>query len=217
MARRPRAPKAPSAPVVYEESPVVATVAHRLIRFFPTKFGWTSNFTLGYVMVTGSKRRDDRRFDAMAKFRKTPPLYHGLSGFDAVVEVRDWAWAGLTAEQQEALVAHELCHGSMSEKGGLRVERHDLEEFFFVVREYGAWQADIAELDRQLRLFDENGSAFRAPKAQQQTLEPEQPVEEAKWLLTDVVTKIVEKALDAPEPTPIRRRSNGQQPHAPLA
>lgn len=211
MARRPRAPKAPPVPVVYEESPEVAIVANRLIRFFPAKFGWTSNFNLGYVMVTGSKRRDDRRFDAMAKFRKTPPLYHGLSGFDAVIEVRDWAWAGLNAEQQEALVAHELCHGSMSEKGSLRVERHDLEEFLFVARQYGAWQADIAEFDRQLQLFDQDGTAFRAPKeAQQATLEPEPD---------PAVDRAVAEASRRGEPVPLssRRRSAGEPATARLS
>lgn len=205
MARRPRAPKAPPVPVVYEEHDGVAEVAHRLIRLFPAKFGWTVNFRLGYVMVTGSKRRDDRRFDAMAKFRKTPPLYHGLSGFDAVVEVHAWAWSPLSAEQQEALIAHQLCHGSMSEKGTLRVERHDLEEFRFVVREYGAWQPDIAEFDHQLRMFDERGATIRTPKAEQQTLEPDdgRPAPEA-------VDRAATVAANRGEPVPIAsRRHNG--------
>jgi hypothetical protein len=215
MARRARAPKAPPVLVVYEESPAIAEVAHRLIRLFATKFAWTANFKLGYVLVTGSKRRDDRRFDAMAKFRKTPPLYHGLSGFDAVIEVHAWAWGPLTAEQQEALVAHELCHGSMSEKGTLRVERHDLEEFVFVVREYGAWQPDIAEFDHQLRMFDERGATIRTPRAEQQTLSP---VGEATKMLGEIVEKVVTDALDAPEPTPIsRKRNGGQQPPVPLS
>lgn len=193
-------PKPPPAPVVYEESDAIAEVASRLIRLFVTKFGWTTSFKVGYVMVKGSKPKSDRRFDAMAKFKKVPPLYHGLAGFDAVVEVQEWAWDSLDPTQQEALVAHELCHGSMSEKGVLRVERHDLEEFRFVVRNYGAWAQDIAAFDEQLALFDEKGGTFKAPAAEQQKLEPTS---------SDVQAAIDEAAAKG-EPVPVpRRRPNG--------
>lgn len=165
--RRLHAPKDPPKPVVYEESGVVAEVAHRLIRLFPAAFGWTANFRIGYVMVSGARRKADREFDHMAKFRKVPPLYHGLTDFDAVVEVKDVYWHELNAEQQEALVAHELCHGAMSDKGALRVVPHDLTEFRFVVRHWGAWQPDIDAFHEQLELFDATGAPARAVQGDQ--------------------------------------------------
>ena len=54
---------------------------------------------------------------------KVPPLWHGLTGYDAIIRVEDWAWARLDASGQEALVAHELCHGSMSDTR--RATRHE--------------------------------------------------------------------------------------------
>lgn len=170
-AYRPKKAKEPKVPVTYEVSAVVAEVAHRLIRLYPMKFGWTTNFKLGFLMVHGSKPKPDPTFDFMAKFRKVPPLYHGLTGFDAVVEVQAWAWRDLDANQQEALVAHELCHGEMTEKGTLRVVKHDLEEFRFVVRQWGAWKSDIRAFEEQLKLFDESGAPARATEGVQEPIE----------------------------------------------
>jgi hypothetical protein len=170
MARRrtTREPK-PKVELVYEPSDAVAAVAERLIRLFPAKFGWTTNFRLGYLIIRGSKPKEGDR-DVAGRFRKVPPVYHGLTGLDAVVEIHAWAWDRLAAEEQEALVGHELCHGSMSERGSLRVEKHDLTEFHWVVGQYGAWSPDIARFQEQLALFERNGPGYRAPKVEQQKL-----------------------------------------------
>ncbi len=209
--RRPREPKV-KVELVYEESGAVAEVAHRLIRLFPVQFGWTNSFSLGYLIVRGSKAKAGDR-DVAGKFRKVPPVYHGLTGFDAVVEIHAWAWDALAAEEQEALVAHELCHGSMSERGTLRVEKHDLTEFHFVVGQYGAWAPDIARFREQLTLFETRGPAFRTPSVAQRTLDDVDPKPKGE-VNADELRGEVERAS---EPTPIRRaKRNGQQPPAPL-
>lgn len=207
-----RTVKEPKAPVVYEESSEIKSVAERLIRLYPVQFGWVANFKIGFVIVRGLKLNLDKR-EPWGKFKKVPPLYRGLTGLDAVVELVADGWNRLAAEQQEALVAHELCHGSMSERGALRVEKHDLEEFRFVVAQWGAWDDGIRRFGEQLDLFTSRGPIIRTPSAQQTTLTP---VGEATRMLTDIVEKVVTDALDAP--TPIRRRTNGgQQPPARLS
>jgi hypothetical protein len=197
MPRRPRKVKEPAAPVVYSESADISEIAHRLIRLYPMRFGWTTNFQLGYVMVQGARPKPDAERDYMGKFRKVPPLYHGLVGFDAVIEIKEIYWRELDAVEREALVAHELCHGEMSDRGALRVVKHDLTEFHWVVRQYGAWQPDIRTFDEQLGLFDSSGQPTRATLGEQQKLTP---VEEAVGKLTDIVVPIVEAALDGQEP-----------------
>jgi putative metallopeptidase len=215
MPRRSRAPKEPKVKVelVYEESDAVADVAGRLIRLFPAKFGWTTNFKLGYLLVHGSKAKTGDR-DVAGKFRKVPPVYHGLTGLDAVVEIHAWAWNALNAEQQEALVAHELCHGSMSERGALRVEKHDLTEFHFVVGQYGAWQNDIATFAEQLSLFETRGGAFRAPALAQASLD-DVDVKPKGEINTDELRGIADRSV-VDEPTSLSsRRKNGQPPATP--
>ena len=181
----------PAVPVVYELSPEIETVLHRLVRLNPVQFGWVNNFRIGTVIVRGAKAKDEGGCVILARFVKVPQLWHGLTGYDAIIRVEDWAWARLAAEQQEALVAHELCHGSMSEKGALRVVKHDLEEFGFVVRKYGAWQESIALFDRQLSMFEPGLGT--ATEGAQISIE------------------------GAAEPTPIRRRKAEVQPPSPLA
>ncbi len=209
--RRSAAPKE-KVELVYEESGIVAEVAHRLIRLFPAKFGWTSNFQLGYLLVHGSKPKTGDR-DVAGKFRKVPPVYHGLTGLDAVVEIHAWAWNALNAEQQEALVAHELCHGSMSERGALRVEKHDLTEFHFVVRTYGAWSADIRMFDEQLALFDANGGPYRAPTAAQTSIDDATDLRPTGEVNTDELRGIADRSVvDGPTPIASRRKKGTAAP-----
>ena len=173
MARRPsfKAPKEPKVPVVYEVSADVKSVAERLVRLYPVQFGWTSNFRLGYIMVRGLKLNLDKK-EPWGKFKKVPPLYRGLTDLDAVIEIVADGWDRLDAHQQEALIAHELCHGSMSERGALRVEKHDLEEFRFVVAQWGAWDEGIKRFGEQLDLFTQRGPALSpGPKGVQEPLE----------------------------------------------
>lgn len=198
MARRARLPKEPKAPIVYEESSEIRSVAERLIRLYPVQFGWVANFKLGYVIVRGLKLNLDKR-EPWGKFKKVPPLYRGLTGLDAVVELVADGWGQLNAEQQEALVAHELCHGSMSERGALRVEKHDLEEFRFVVAQWGAWDEGIRRFGEQLDLFSARGPAIKTGTSGEQTKLEQEPVENFRRPPGD-------------EPTPIRPPKGASTP-----
>ncbi len=169
---RARKPREPAAPVVYEVSPEISTVMHRLVRLNPVQFGWTGNFKLGCVIVRGSHPKEQGGCVVLARFAKVAPLWHGLTGYDAIIRVEEWAWSRLGPAEQEALVAHELCHGEMSDKGSLRVVKHDLEEFGFVVRKYGAWQQSIALFDKQLAMFEPSFGTQTAPVEGDQTVVP---------------------------------------------
>lgn len=193
-----RAPKEPKAPVVYEESTEIKAVAERLIRLFPVQFGWTTNFKLGYIVVRGLKLNLDKK-EPWGKFKKVPPLYRGLTSLDAVVEIVADGWGQLNAEQQEALIAHELCHGSMSERGALRVEKHDLEEFRFVVAQYGAWDEGIRRFGEQLDLFSQRGPAIKTGTAGEQ-----EPLSAFRQ----------DPDEDAPTPIAKGRKNGGEQPPA---
>jgi hypothetical protein len=151
---RRRIEKEPPVPVTYEVSHDVEEVMARVERLYPDQFSWAKNFHLGAVIVRGSKPKEVEGCFTLARFVKVPPLWHGLSGYDGIVRVEEWAWTRLAPSEQEALIVHELCHGSMSERGTLRTLRHDLEEFGFVVRKYGAWRDAVVIFDKQLSLFE---------------------------------------------------------------
>lgn len=69
-------------------------------------------------------------------------------------------WSGLTAEQQIALVDHELCHASVdydpeTEEPTYAIRAHDVEEFAEIIRRHGLWEPQLEEFAtamEQLRL-----------------------------------------------------------------
>jgi hypothetical protein len=217
---RARKPREPAVPVVYELSPEISTVMHRLIRLNPVQFGWTGNFKLGCVIVRGSHPKEQGGCVVLARFAKVAPLWHGLTGYDAIIRVEEWAWSRLGSSEQEALVAHELCHGEMSAKGSLRVVKHDLEEFNFVVRKYGAWQEHIALFDRQLALFQPGFGTQTAPVEGDQTVAP---FERPKGLKIANSATPAEALMKTPEQAAAdvtakrSRRRNGTAPAADIA
>jgi hypothetical protein len=217
--RKPRKVKEPPVPVVYEVSPEIGIVQSRLVRLNPIQFGWSNNFKIGAVLVRGGKPKDEGGCVILARFVKVPPLYHGLTGYDAIIRVEDWAWNRLDSTGQEALVAHELCHGSMSDKGALRVMRHDLDEFGFVVRKYGAWREAIALFDRQLAMFEpglgrtptegDQAEAFDAPtpieskrRAKSVPVDDEADVRPAGDVNTDALRGEVDRAVKPDDDQP---------------
>jgi hypothetical protein len=205
---RARKPKEPAAPVVYEVSPEISEVMHRLVRLNPVQFGWTGNFKLGCVIVSGSKPKEQGGCAVLGRFAKVPPLWHGLTGYDAIFRVEEWAWRRLGPAEQEALVAHLLCHGEMSDKGAVRVVKHDLEEFGFVVRKYGAWQQSIALFDKQLAMF-EPGLGTSAPTEGNQTTLPDDADLRPTGEVNAAALRGVAERSAAPEPTPLRPRRAG--------
>lgn len=64
---------------------------------------------------------------------------------------------GITAHQAQALVLHELLHTGINPKLKPKIVGHDVEEFRFVIEEYGFWDDDLRALKasvRQRSLFE---------------------------------------------------------------
>lgn len=72
---RARKTREPTAPVVYEVSPDIETVMHRITRLNPAQFDWTHNFKIGTVIIRGSKPKADGGCVVLARFVKVPPLW----------------------------------------------------------------------------------------------------------------------------------------------
>lgn len=57
----------------------------------------------------------------------------------------------LTYFQVEALLAHELCHIDMDDKGKPASASHDIEEFSFVAQHWGLWRQSLVEFGQVIR------------------------------------------------------------------
>jgi len=113
----------------------------------------------------------------LGKLRKRGDLDRELDSFDFVILLNKEAWPTLNAEQQVALIDHQLCHAQLSydsdgeakldDRGRLvcRVKKHDVEEFRAVVDRHGLWTSELAAMaqaaindqDRPLLAAAENG------------------------------------------------------------
>jgi hypothetical protein len=157
MARRgaARISKPKPEPIVYDFSDELTSVATALMAKHEVHFNDLRQLRIGYVMVTGGREPKRDRIDGVwARFMVLSPLYKALTGgYDAVVWVRQAIWRVLNEDQRRALIAHQLTHGSVTEKGRLIYIRHDLEDFAWVARQYGPWHEGVELFGKQLSLF----------------------------------------------------------------
>lgn len=141
-------------PLAYQLNEEIASLGALVISKHHIHFGGLRNFKIGYVLVSGGRAPKQNRVDGVwARFVKVAPLWKGITGYDAIVWVRKAAWDALDAHQREALIAHDLSHGTDNDKGELTVVRHDLEDFAWVARHYGPWTENVQLYGRQLNLF----------------------------------------------------------------
>jgi hypothetical protein len=168
MARRARIPRAERPkpdPLKWELSAEIASVAAALTARFEVHFSDLRQLRIGYLMIHGGKEPKRDRIDGVwARFMKVPEPYRTLTELDAIVWVRYAIWKSLDDKQRQALIAHQLTHGSTNDKGDLVVLRHDLEDFAWVARQFGAWYEGVELYGKQLSLFGQpdpkgNGSA----------------------------------------------------------
>jgi predicted metallopeptidase len=142
----------------YRESDEVADVARRVVTEHRAHFARLRDLEIRYAVLVGKKPKPDSELDTLAKFVKVPGLYRDLFAADAVVWVNEELWKALDERQRSACVAHELCHGDVDESGKLTVRKHDVSEFTWVVRRYGAWLPDLRQFAEQLALFSGDGA-----------------------------------------------------------
>ena len=198
--RSARVPKAKPAPITYQTSDAISSVAATLFARFEVHFNDLRQFRIAYVMVQGGREPQRDRIDGVwARFVKVPPLWKDLTGYDAVVWIREAVWKHLDEKQREALVAHELSHGGMSEKGALIVQRHDLEDFAFVARHWGDWHEGVALYGKQLSLFGK----------------PDPKPDPHADKFADIDAKVADQKSEHGNVTPLRPRStSSEQPQA---
>lgn len=139
------------APEGYVLSDEVASIAHVVINENP-RFRHIEDFRVGYALRWGVEPEGRGGMHVLAKAVKAPELWATLGEFDAVLWANEMAWRHLTAGQRAALVAHELCHIGMTDKGALTMLEHDIEEFAWVARRYGQWHSGLEHFAEQLGL-----------------------------------------------------------------
>lgn len=166
--------KSEYAPLVdFIPAPTVADVARRIVAKYPAKFPqllppidqqvdylWKRT---GGASAGKSVLGKCVRAGSLARYYLTAAMPEATW----VIWVAADNCFGITPHQLEALVLHELLHTGMTDKLKPKIRPHDVEEFRFVIEEYGFWDDDLRALResvRQRSLFeggedDDAGSA----------------------------------------------------------
>lgn len=153
--RFPKPPKVQPEPVAYRVSEEVTSVAATLMARFEAHYMALRQFRIAYLVITGGREPKRDRIDGVwAGIRKPHPTDKLLHATDLILWVRETIWKKLDAKQREALVAHQLDHFTTSDKGELVAQKHDVEDFAFVARNWGAWHENVQLFGRQLKLFE---------------------------------------------------------------
>jgi predicted metallopeptidase len=132
----------------------VRAVARRVIADHPGRLGDLEQFRIAFLLNHGTPPGDETGVHAIAKAIRAPDLWATLAEKDAAVWVLADVWPSLSERQRQAVIYHELLHFIVTDKGALRLVKHDVEEFIAVVSEYGAWHGALDALAQQLTLRD---------------------------------------------------------------
>lgn len=209
MARRPRVPRAERPkpdPLKWEINDEITSVATALMARFEVHFADLRQLRIGHLMIHGGKEPKRDRIDGVwARFMKVPEPYRTLTELDAIVWVRYAIWKSLDEKQRQALIAHQLTHGSTNDRGDIVVLRHDLEDFAWVARQFGAWYEGVELYGKQLSLYGKQLSLFGSP---------EPKAGNGADAFADIDAKVAEQKAARDEPTPIRPRPTTDQPQA---
>jgi hypothetical protein len=119
------------------------------------KMGWKEKPNIKFLILVADN------CSYQGKCSKASGKWKYLTDFDYVVEIWQTFWDSADEAAKKALLFHELLHIQPIEKKdgsttwGIRL--HDVEEFFDVIEEYGAW-------DHSLKVFEESLEHHRKKK-----------------------------------------------------
>lgn len=121
----------------YVESGDMKSIAVALVRRHPTIASVVEDLRIGYRLRLGEPSGEGE--SAIAQCQKAAPLWRDESGLDVVIWVWQYWWEAFDERARERITLHELLHIDRTEKGAVKIRRHDVEDFVLVVHEYGAW------------------------------------------------------------------------------
>lgn len=147
----------------YVDSPEIRQVAEGLIGRHSRFQDVDREFRVVYLERLGEPSGDGE--GVIAKCQKASPLWRDVAGVDLVIWVWREVWHTFSPRQREAVVAHELCHAFVDEKGKLKLLPHDLEEFAWVVRQYGPWRDEVRIFGEQLAAFGEEPTQLKSRRS----------------------------------------------------
>jgi hypothetical protein len=121
----------------YEPAPDVQSLANKIIKIKPDlKWILEDDFidSIGYVRSFVPKANKP---DVPADCRKVPGPFRAYIPFDILITVYEPCLHLLSENQFKILLYHELKHIGVNTDNELKVNDHDLKDFYVILRKYG--------------------------------------------------------------------------------
>lgn len=161
-------------PSTYSLNGDIAVVVERVIKRFPEKFGHLVNAKLACLKRASKRSEDAFSVDGSGGAFIRNDRERGLSStFDAGVWFRAKWWDGMTPDQRDAWVFHQLSHLSARPSGGGLVRvGHDVEAFADEPVHFGAWEEQLSLFERNLDEYTPGSGFIKAARK----APPDQPI-----------------------------------------
>jgi hypothetical protein len=153
-------------PSTYTLSSEVAQVVERVIARFPQKFAHLANASLACLLRASKRSEDAFTVDGSGGSFIRNDRERGLaSTFDAGLWFRQKWWAGMTIDQRDAWVFHQLSHlHARPSGGGLVRVGHDVEAFADEPVHFGAWEEQLSLFERNLDQYVPGSALVQAKR-----------------------------------------------------
>ena len=143
---RPKGPRKPKYRTVIEKSEDLLDLAREIIN---EDFSSLKGASIEYVMKTRLNVGNDEIAPPLEKDQVNPGRASAANPVDQQIHHRHFTiqvngnwWEKATAEQQNALMCHLLCHCWFTE-GKPRIVQHEFQGFVAEVRKHGAWSKQL--------------------------------------------------------------------------
>lgn len=139
----------------YEVDPRVEELAQRLVEKYKLWDSFPKKPNVIYLLRKGPWRVGDR--EKLGECSRATGKWKFLTNVDFVIVLNKDFWTSFP-ESREPLLLHELLHigGKMTTYAGKeewkwQIVPHDIEEFVTVVKDYGAWNAELTQFVASLK------------------------------------------------------------------
>lgn len=122
----------------YSESEKYKEIAEKVISEHPD-LAWIPD-CVNIAYVSSLKEKTHNGGDVYGECKKVEEVYKVFIPYDFIIIIYDQITFGLTDEQLEILLYHELLHVGINEKDGkteYKVNPHDIEDFRTILYQYG--------------------------------------------------------------------------------
>lgn len=98
---------------------------------------WIANEGVRIAYLASDKEKKSHRRPVCGQCVKVPNLFKTLMPYDFLIVIYEMNTEGFTDAEMDVLLYHELLHVGMNDKGEYRINPHNVDDFYVILKKYG--------------------------------------------------------------------------------